>query len=144
MFIWTCQSSDCISGRDALDLGVARVDEDGNSATGIPHVPENEEEAPCSSLDVALVRLDDTFRIIHSGYLYKLSRSSATIHTDAVDPNNQTTSIERKWSRRWFVLRADACLYFFKTDKVRMINKSLNESCVDFLPYNVLKLENGT
>eukprot|EP00095_Tigriopus_kingsejongensis_P003373 maker-scaffold153_size302544-snap-gene-1.8 protein:Tk03373 transcript:maker-scaffold153_size302544-snap-gene-1.8-mRNA-1 annotation:"serine threonine-protein kinase" len=104
------------AGRDELELGVARVDEDGNSATGVPYLPENEDDEPSSTLDLALVRLDDSLRIIHSGYLYKLSRSCATIHTGALDAAHQTTTIERKWSRRWFVLRADACLYFFKTE----------------------------
>jgi hypothetical protein len=47
--------------------------------------------------------------MLHSGYLWKLSRS--------VMPGTEESSVA-KWSRRFFVLRADSCLYFFKQENV--------------------------
>ena len=54
-------------------------------------------------------RFDDSQTILHSGYLWKLSRS--------VVPGAEVSSVA-KWSRRFVVLRADSCLYFFKQENV--------------------------
>ena len=110
----------CFLGCDELELGLARVED-------IPGI--GEEKDP---MNIALIRLDDSLRIVHCGYLWKLSRSVApsTRNIEGCDvstPVAQLTQplISSKWSKRWFVLRADSCLYFFKTELVREISVTL-------------------
>ena len=69
--------------------------------------------ASMDPMNLAIVRLDDSLRIIHCGYLWKLSRS--VVPTTAP---GCASALVSKWSRRFFLLRADACLYFFKKDQV--------------------------
>ena len=64
-------------------------------------------------MNLAYVRLDDSLRILISGYLWKLSRSIMPTTSPGC-----ASSLVSKWSRRFFVLRADSCLYFFKKDQV--------------------------
>ena len=49
---------------------------------------------------------DQAATTIHSGYLYRRSGSSGTL----------------RWHKRWFLLKSDACLYFSKSEKVRIWN----------------------
>jgi hypothetical protein len=85
-----------LAGRDELELGLARLDE--------PIDPSEWSSEQSSELSTALERLDASLRIVRSGFLWRLSRSG-----DAA-----------RWTRRWFALRADATLYFFKGDNVRL------------------------
>ena len=87
----------CSTGSDELELGLARVPE-----LTYPEDP----------IDVALGRFDDSQMTLHTGYLWKLSRS--------VLPGCEGGSVA-KWSRRFFVLRADSCLYFFKQENVSTV-----------------------
>ena len=64
-------------------------------------------------MNLAYVRLDDSMRILISGYLWKLSRSMVPTTTPGC-----ASALISKWSRRFFVLRADSCLYFFKKEQV--------------------------
>ncbi len=132
------------TGRDALELGLARLDEplegigddhDDERKVGGEEEEEEEveeEERPAEpaeqqpDLSLVLGRLDDSLRILHSGYLWRLSRSGSL--GSVVDAPDETTGAAARatsvgpatarWTRRWFVLRADSCLYFFKTESV--------------------------
>ena len=66
-------------------------------------------------MNIAFVKLDDSLRIIMSGYLWKLSRSMVPTTTPGC-----ASALVSKWSRRFFVLRADSCLYFFKKEQVNL------------------------
>ena len=74
-------------------------------------------------MNVALCRLDDSLKTVRCGYLWKLSRSVAPSVT-----GTSTSFVTSKWSKRWFMLRADSCLYFSKRETVtnhRQIMKCL-------------------
>ena len=91
-----------VAGCDELELGLARVQ-------GGP----TDEEDP---MNVALCRLDDSLKTVRCGYLWKLSRSVAPSATAG-----SASFVTSKWSKRWFMLRADSCLYFSKRDTVSSI-----------------------
>ncbi len=86
-----------------LELGLARVDDDEVAADS------------SVAMNRALDRLDDSLKIVACGYLWKMSRGTSD--------KAEGTSASR-WMRRWFVLRADSCLYFFKTEHVRRRTRS--------------------
>ena len=94
------------SGCDELDLGLARV-----------HDLSTEQLREMDPMNIAFVKLDDSLRIIKSGYLWKLSRSMVPTTTVGC-----ASALVSKWSKRFFVLRADSCLYFFKKEQVSMVN----------------------
>ena len=89
-------------GYDELDLGLARVQD-----------LSTEQLREMDPMNIAFVKLDDSLRIIMSGYLWKLSRSMVPTTTPGC-----ASALVSKWSRRYFVLRADSCLYFFKKEHV--------------------------
>ena len=78
---------------------------------GLARVPEL--TYPEDPIDVAQGRFDDSQMTLHSGYLWKLSRSVLP----GGSGGTETESVA-KWSKRFFVLRADSCLYFFKQENV--------------------------
>ena len=90
------------SGCDELELGLARVQD-----------LSTEQIRSMDPMNLAFARLDDSLRILISGYLWKLSRSIMPTTTPGC-----ASALVSKWSRRFFVLRADSCLYFFKKDQV--------------------------
>ncbi len=125
-----------------LELGLARLDEplEGIGADGEDLGPpslssaggggeEEEEEDDRRGLTSVLGRLGDSLRVLHSGYLWRLSRSgslgSIVDAADAAAHSSRAASVgpagSARWTRRWFVLRADACMYFFKTENVSQI-----------------------
>ena len=87
-----------------LDLGLARVQD-----------ISAEQLREMDPMNIAFVKLDDSLRIIMSGYLWKLSRSMVPTTTPGC-----ASALVSKWSRRFFVLRADSCLYFFKKEQVNL------------------------
>ncbi|XP_071746268.1 uncharacterized protein [Lepeophtheirus salmonis] len=72
------------TGSDELELGLARVNE----------------ESPISYTEKSMEKLDESLKVVSSGYLWKMSRDET-----------------KRWIRRWFVIRADSCFYFFKSDE---------------------------
>ena len=101
-----------------LDLGLARVQD-----------ISAEQLREMDPMNIAFVKLDDSLRIIMSGYLWKLSRSMVPTTTPGC-----ASALVSKWSRRFFVLRADSCLYFFKKEQVNyykciLVEQPGNKSC---------------
>ena len=108
------------TGRDELELGLARVELDQEEFAELGEGLGG----PASVMDQAIEKLDDSLRLVQSGYLWRLSRSSKQHQTASASGDNSSSSMPmRKWSRRFFVLRADACLYFFKTENVSLRKK---------------------
>jgi hypothetical protein len=98
-----------------LDLGLARVQD-----------ISAEQLREMDPMNIAFVKLDDSLRIIMSGYLWKLSRSMVPTTTPGC-----ASALVSKWSRRFFVLRADSCLYFFKKEQEsRPLGATLISDCV--------------
>ena len=62
-----------------------------------------------SAMRATLQRFDESMRLVTAGYLWKRSRGCGEMGAPGAN---------RRWARRWFVLRADSCLYFFKTEHV--------------------------
>ena len=54
-----------------------------------------------SSLTLMRPELKETVNEVYSGYLYK-----------------KVNSVVNKWNKRWFVLKSDNCLYYYKEKKV--------------------------
>ena len=106
------------SGHDELELGLARVELDQEEAAELGEGLGGS----ATVMDQAIEKLDDSLRLVQSGYLWRLSRSSkqAAVAAGGTTAGNQQQLPHqtRKWNRRFFVLRADACLYFFKTENV--------------------------
>ena len=63
-----------------------------------------EESCLAASRGEARTALDRAKEVLAQGYLYKKKRGPPGQHT---------------WVTRWFVLRADDCLYSFKSENVR-------------------------
>jgi hypothetical protein len=57
--------------------------------------------------------------IIMNGHLLRLTNARKTSdHSIPGEKNGQSKTVEKVWKRRWFVLKSDYCLYWFKTPKV--------------------------
>lgn len=89
-----------VQGRDELQLGLAHIESDEIRKDIVRDGVMNQ----------ALDRLDTSLKIVRCGYLWKMSSTGAT---------EEVGGEKAAWHRRWFVLRADACLYFFKGRNVR-------------------------
>ena len=76
---------------EALELGVARMDDVMERAS-------------------VWQQLDMAKEVLAQGYLYKKKRTS----------NSQSSQHQHHWVTRWFVLRADDCLYSFKSENVNL------------------------
>lgn len=59
----------------------------------------------CYALNVAEQEKSD-YCTLYNGYLWKLSGYAKG-------------NISNKWTRRWFCLKKNNCLYYYKTDSVR-------------------------
>ena len=98
-----------------LELGLARVEDEDSEAV-----------AACAEADSAMTRaldrLDDSLRIVACGYLWKMSRGGGG------GVKSDVGTAPSRWMRRWFVLRADSCLYFFKTEHVRLPLKTISKN----------------
>ena len=91
-------------------MGLARLESNEQEAVKKIAASEAEDGEDSSLLSFSVddtldAALDNSLRPIQAGYLWKLS-----------EVHEQEGSL--RWIKRWFVLRADACLYFFKTDDV--------------------------
>ena len=128
------------TGHDELELGLARLEEppglDGDGAPsatvtagGSTAVMSSATVDPTADLSLIVCRLDDSLKIVQSGYLWRLSRSGSVGASDLATAGGQhpppmlraqsVGASTTRWTRRWFALRADSCLYFFKTENVR-------------------------
>ncbi len=115
-------------------MGLARLDEplegigDGEEegSKKLQHIDREDGDE-----ESVLGRLHDSLRIVQSGYLWRLSRSGSLGSSVELDLQEVAAGGSRaasvgppaaRWTRRWFVLRADACLYFFKTENVSAVS----------------------
>ena len=87
---------------EALELGVARMDDVMERAS-------------------VWQQLDMAKEVLAQGYLYKKKRTS-----------NSHSQHQHHWVTRWFVLRADDCLYSFKSENV-----NLKHSCRTLIGFNL-------
>lgn len=62
---------------------------------------------------------------IFSGFLYR--RSNPANHDDGNLPNNSHKT-GHLWKRRWFILKSDCCLCWYKQPNVRLRKKSQKTS----------------
>ena len=101
-----------------LTVGDILLTINGVNVLDLPHSQVVRVAQRCSdALELGVARTDDvierssvwdqlnmTKEVLAQGYLYKKKRSSSSQH--------------HHWVSRWFVLRADDCLYSFKSENV--------------------------
>lgn len=98
-----------VNGRSVMDATHSEVVRHAHSG---PDILELEVARTCDVLAPRVTKSGQKENIeipIYSGYLWR----KATSTTSSI---NLTGSLTDKWVRRWFSLRRDNCLYYYKTD----------------------------
>lgn len=92
--------------------GVSVIDKSHSEVVKIAHNGSEvlELEVARTVGQIASESIDSATPSLYSGYLWR--QGSHTNHQDDEPEKN------KKWVRRWFVLRPDHCLYFFKNEMV--------------------------
>lgn len=97
-----------VNGKNVMDSTHSEVVRHAHSG---PDVLELEVARTCNVLAPRVTKIGQKENIelpIYSGYLWR--KATTTL--------NFTGSCTDKWVRRWFALRRDNCLYYYKTDTV--------------------------
>lgn len=119
-----------VNGRSVMDATHSEVVRLAHSG---PDILELEVARTCNVLAPRVTRVgpkENVEAALCCGYLW---RRATTLNASTGTPTD-------KWVRRWFALRRDNCLYYYKTDTVRIIElfnyiKSLLIDCLslDFI-----------
>lgn len=103
-----------VNGRSVMDATHSEVVRHAHSG---PDILELEVARTCDVLAPRVTRSGQKENIevpLYSGYLWR--KATATTSTTSTTSINFTGSLTDKWVRRWFSLRRDNCLYYYKTD----------------------------
>lgn len=90
--------------------GVSVIDKSHSEVVKIAHAGSDvlELEVARTAGHISLESVDAATPSLYSGYLWR----------QGGQPNTSEQHKNKKWIRRWFSLRPDHCLYFYKTESV--------------------------